>query len=580
MKFIVIALVYFTSVLSLYAATFNISATVDRTSLSTSDVLNLTVTLTSSQASLPAFTIPNLADFNILATGSSQRFSFVNGATQNSISHNYVLGPRATGTFSIPSFSISVGGETFSTEPIQIEVAEGAPAPARPQAPARPGAPQGAAAQEGNVFVKAFTDRQTVYVSEPLLFTFQLFTGLNLVSSPTYQAPDFAGFLVDRVEQNSFEQTINGRRFFVSEIQTLLFPQTDGNITIPSANLNASIPDLTSTGTGFFGLLRPSRNVMFKTDPIVINVLPLPKSAQMAGEFTITARTTTDNYQTGEPFNLITTITGSGNVRAMTAPTITASENLRLYQTSSRIIPATSIVNRRASREFTTLIMATEPGEAFIRIEPISYFNTNTRTMRELSAQEFNFTVTGLPLTPAQDAHIGQEMPTAFITPEGTFKINLNYLTKAWGFLKHNLIWFALAGALLVTFKAHSVYIKRLNKDTIKLKSKSAYRRSKKYFQKAKKAKDTKGFYEAMYKGCLEYFASAFKQSAEGLTTYQIKNKMIETRQSPELISAIEDILNECQAMLYSNAKIDLTQSIATRDFYDKTFTLLNKLDI
>ena len=110
------------------------------------------------------------------------------------------------------------------------------------------------------------------------------------------------------------------------------------------------------------------------------------------------------------------------------------------------------------------------------------------------------------------------------------------------------------------------------------MKNKKAYKQAKKYFQQAKKSKISKDFYEFMYKGILEYFASVLGKSADGLTAYQIRKDLEERNVAPELIKQIEDIIDECSIMLYSQGATSSTMNLS--DFYNKAFDVLKKCNL
>ena len=121
-------------------------------------------------------------------------------------------------------------------------------------------------------------------------------------------------------------------------------------------------------------------------------------------------------------------------------------------------------------------------------------------------------------------------------------------------------------------------YIEFVNKDQQKLKNKKAYKKSKKYFQKAKKTKNATEFYECMYKGLLEYFASVVGQSADGLTAYKIRKELEQKSVNPDLIKQIEEIIDDCSIVLYSQNTTASETNL--KEFYNKTFDILKQLDI
>ena len=131
---------------------------------------------------------------------------------------------------------------------------------------------------------------------------------------------------------------------------------------------------------------------------------------------------------------------------------------------------------------------------------------------------------------------------------------------------------------LLIIIKLIAKYFEYVNKDQQKLKNKKAYRKAKKYFQKAKKTKQNNEFYEFMYKGILAYFASVLGKSADGLTAYKIRKELEEKSVDGALIKQIEEIIDECSVILYSQSSLSSASDL--NEFYNKTFDVLKKLDL
>jgi len=157
--------------------------------------------------------------------------------------------------------------------------------------------------------------------------------------------------------------------------------------------------------------------------------------------------------------------------------------------------------------------------------------------------------------------------------------MDLSFLFKIYAIVTSAMFW-KIVGLLVLLYliiKLLLRYRAYLNKDQQKLKNKKAYRKSKKYFQKAKKAKNTKDFYENMYKGLLEYFASVLGQSAEGLTSYKIGMGLKDKNIDDNLITEVDGILEECTMFLYAKQSDNLTKQDYNK-FYNKTFDILKKM--
>ena len=157
--------------------------------------------------------------------------------------------------------------------------------------------------------------------------------------------------------------------------------------------------------------------------------------------------------------------------------------------------------------------------------------------------------------------------------------MDLSFLLKIYAIVISATFW-KIVGLLVLLYIIIKLFLKYkayINKDQQKLKNKKAYKKSKKYFQKAKKAKTTKLFYENMYKGLLEYFASVLGQSAEGLTSYKIGMGLKEKNIDDNLITEVDNVLEECTMFLYAKQSDNLTRQDFNK-FYNKTFDILKKM--
>jgi hypothetical protein len=120
------------------------TASVDKTTLSLDDQLTLTLTVEGQMRSVPEPRLPSLEGFQVYSSGRSQQFSLVNGQFSASVAFNYILQPTAVGKHTIGSAEITLDGQTYRTQPIEVEVLEGrVPTPTPPeQAPAAGAPPQ------------------------------------------------------------------------------------------------------------------------------------------------------------------------------------------------------------------------------------------------------------------------------------------------------------------------------------------------------------------------------------------------------------------------------------------------------
>ncbi|MDD3922125.1 MAG: BatD family protein [Endomicrobiaceae bacterium] len=587
-KFIYVAVICFICSVFSYADNIQMKSSVSSTSVPLNEAFQLTISISGDSRSLPDFSAPTLKDFNTYASSQSKNFSIINGKISNAVNYVYTLGPKKIGEYEIPSFKLTYNGETYETQPIKITIepaknvnsvsVQNTQVPQYKQSPSQVYNFDTSKA----VFVQANVDKKTAYVNEKITYTFAFYTSVNLLSNPSYQAPNFTGFFNGQTSQNNYRTKINGRDYIVTEVSTELFPQQEGLITIGSSVIQVSIEDFAKAQDDFFSsFFRRSKNVELSTDKININVLKVPENIDMVGNFDINVNVDNKQKKENEPFDLKIVVSGNGNIKTIQEPEIVLSDNLKKYETSEKILVND---NKETGKEFTTLIMPLNSGEGEIRILSGKYFDPKIKQIKNLKTKIIKVNV----LEDSANKEYKQELSTG-VVDQTDFKnlqqqipqnINLSFIFKVYAFFKKPILWILLGIILfiMICIKIFLRYKKYINKDQQKLKNKKAYKKSKKYFQKAKKTKNNKEFYLLMYKGLLEYFASVLAKSADGLTAYKIRKDLEEKNIDIELINSIEGILEECTTVLYSQAKHN--DSLKFEEFYDKTFEILKKLDI
>ncbi len=591
-KIYLLALVMcFVSAVYATADNLQMEASVNRTTVPLNGTIQLTVSITADSKSLPDYGVPQLNDFNIFSTSQSKSISIINGKVKNTVYYVYTLGPKKIGTFTIPAFTLDYKDQKYQTNPIDITVEKAQTVSSIDNSDIQDG-------QSGQnkhdvskqiynydtskaVFVEAKTDKQTAYINEKIIYTFSFFTSVNLMSNPNYRAPDFAGFFNGKTTQRNYRTQIKGRDYVVSEVATELFPQKEGTVTIGKATVQVSIEDFNKMQDDFFAsFFRSARNVDLATDEIKIKVLKVPENIELVGNFKISADIDNKQKRVDEPFDLKITISGSGNVKTIKEPQIVLSDNLKKYETSEKMLKNGE---EETGKEFSTLIMPLEKGDGEIKILPVKYFDIDTKQIKNIPEKRIKINISegtfkkDISLNSTnQNTQTLQNMQQ----PQIPQNVDLSFIFKIYDFLQKKTVWIAVAVLLgiIILIKLFLKYQKYINKDRQKLKNKKAYSRSKKYFQKAKKAKISKDFYLLMYKGMLEYFASVLGESADGLTTYTIKLDLQERNIDNELIKEIENILEECSVYLYSQSQN--TDQTNFKNFYNKAFDVLKKLDI
>jgi hypothetical protein len=355
------------------------AASVDRTTLTTGDELVLQLTLEGvfSNAGQPRF--PALDGFTVTSSGQSSRFSIANGVTSSQVVYTYRLRPTRAGTLTIPSISIQVGQQSYQTDPITVEVTQGAaPRAAVPtsQPPVNGSAPGELAGQD--VYVEADVDDPAPVAGQQIVYRFRLYQAIQLFSQPHLDWPDAAGFLsYDLSPNNQYTQDVAGRQYLVTEVRRALFPTTQGETTIPPATL--TIPG------DFF-----NREVNLQTQAVTVDVRPLPDGAPdgfggAVGQFEIESWVEPAETRVDEPVTLLVRVSGLGNAATLPDPVAgleQALDDWRIYDPQVTTDVSQEGERIRGERLFERPLVPRREGDLGIPALTFVYFDPETGAYR------------------------------------------------------------------------------------------------------------------------------------------------------------------------------------------------------
>ena len=384
------------------AADFQISASLDKNQIALNEQAVLSLTISGNGTHLPQPQLPGSADFQIYNAGSSQNFTWINGKAQASVTYNYVLTPLKEGHFTIPPIRMQMQGQSADTAPLTLDVVKGdasaVQATARPEGEGRP-ATHGPAA----VFITGTVDRTSVYVGEPIIFSFRFYNRVTLLRQPAYQPPEMTGFWAeDLPPQRNFQTTVKGIPYNVTEVRTALFPTAPGKAHVGAAALTVS---LESFGTDPFGndffsqFFGRGEEKTLRTEPIAVAVkaLPEPKPADFkgaVGDYALKAEVDKDKTTVGQPITLTLTVSGKGNIKSLPDIALPTLVNFRTFDANA----ATTIEKKEGevggSKVFKTVLIPTASGDTTIPAISYSYFDPGSRAYRTARSQPLTVHVT------------------------------------------------------------------------------------------------------------------------------------------------------------------------------------------
>jgi len=556
--------------------------------------INLTISLSGSVRSLPKPVLPDLSDFEVYSSGTSSNLSIGIGSLVNQNTYNYVLVPRKTGTITIQPAVIQYQGKTYSTDPIKIEVTQTtmqSPSPQKPPAKAHPPA-EAKAGQD--FFVEQSVDNSHPYVGQQVVLTFRFYQAQNLFQQPSLKWPNYSGFWVEDLPPNrTYNTTVNGKIYRVTEIKRALFPATAGRHVIEPAEL--VIP---ADAFGFFdsffddpfnmfGRRRRTvqRDQVLRTSSLVLEVRQLPENGKPAdfsgvvGSYSLNVSKDRDSVVVDQPITLRASISGTGNIKKLPQLDLKQPENFRLYDSGSSDNISKSDYSISGSKKFEWVLIPTAPGDYKLPDISFSYFDPQLGKYVTITRGAGTVKV-------GRSAAISENPFAMAKNIIGTEKSGLNYIVtdlkeaKPGRPLYENSYFWFLQGVPVVWLIGLAFYAarkKRLENDKAFARLAYASKAARKALKSARESmNDPERFFSNIYAGIVGFIADKLNVSAAGLTTQVMRKLLTDTGKCDDLIEDLERLVNICDSARYSPVKPDGQQM---QEIYKSAESLLSRLD-
>ena len=377
-----------------------VTVEVSSTDITTNDILTLTVVIHDQ----PNVYLPSLPTINgLMPIGSARSFTsaYSEGSLKRRAEFRYTFRPIRAGDVEIGPISVRLQTATHVTEPIQITVAQGAlPVPLSPPSQGGGALPRLDSLVGQDYFSKAEVDNAAPYIGEQITHTFSFYS-TDATRRPTYAAPDFAGFWnAGELPETDGAQNESGRLYYVTEIDTILFPALAGNARIEPGSMTVF--------TGFFG----SGRAQFPSETVSVFVKPLPPGepptfAGAVGEYQIQARVDRDDVQLGDPVNMSVLVSGAGNFQHLPDPIWRDAPGWRAYEGAAETrseIDGEGVV--RGAKIYQRTLIPEASGELTIPPVEFSYFNPDLEEYVTVSTNSIHVKVAPIE-GGAADAAIG-----------------------------------------------------------------------------------------------------------------------------------------------------------------------------
>ena len=337
-----------------YGQDIEVRATVNETTIGTQEQLIFSVEVAGAGFSGVETPSPPEAEGLALlqSTPSVHRnMTFTNGALEQSVTFRWSYRPLQEGPARLLATSVTVDGETWETQPLEIVVVDQAQRPQQPQPQASnwpfgapsPTWPQGggennapAALEPNDLFIRAVPSTTTAHQNEQIVVEYLLYfrDGIQLRHSRLAGSWDAEGFWREEFEidtrplpENVVE---NGLLYHTIPVKRVaIFPTRPGALTVDALEVESEVHLASGTRSSPFDRLFSLRGqfqpVEIASEPIDLRITPLPEGAPPAfsgavGVWNVTASVSRTDVEVGEPLHIVVTIQGTGNVATLDEP--------------------------------------------------------------------------------------------------------------------------------------------------------------------------------------------------------------------------------------------------------------------
>lgn len=358
----------------------------------------------------PSLTIDG---FDVRYLGPSTQISIVNLTVNSSVQHRYSLQPLREGHFTLGPFAVDYEGKSYRTASVSVDVLGSG----QPQAQAPPAqAPQGQAPPAGHggaapprasaprtLRLDVSVPQPEVYLHQRLPLDVTLYVGAVRVADVQYPVLTADGLSVEKFpEPSRRQQVIDGETYQVLHFQSTVVPLRTGTLTIGPASMHMNV---LSRRRGAFGddpffqqflqgdPFAERRPVDIRSDPVTLNVSPLPEEEKPAGfsgavgTFTLQVSAGPTDVTAGDPVTLRMELHGNGNLAEASAPELSNADGFRTYDTRAAKPADGSPAGTAAAKSFEQVLIPNDASVSAIPPVRFSYFDPEERRYHTVQSQ-------------------------------------------------------------------------------------------------------------------------------------------------------------------------------------------------
>lgn len=551
-------------------------------------------------------TPPKFEGFQVLSgpnRSSSSSVSIVNGEMQQTFSlrFTYILRAGKQGTYSIQPAVVKYKNKEHASNALSIDVivARSSSSGNKPGSQEQAENKQTKAKEGKEQYVRILTSKTNVYRGEPIAITLKLYTQLRLNDLSNLELPTFDGFMVQEIETPPLRQlkreAINGELYGTGILKKyLLFPQKAGKLRISPYKIDV-IYSKPSEGSGsvfddFFGTYDRYKQTLTSNSP-VIRVKDLPPNAPSnfsggVGSFKFTGTIDKLSGETNEALTFKLRVSGSGNLKIITAPKIDFPPDFEVYDPKVTLNVKNTDSGTIGTKIFEYVLIPRFPGNYTIPEVRFYYFNVEKEKYETLATVPFKLEISKSEddTTVAITSNFAKE-DVKFIGKDIRFiKTDSGNLREVDEFILNDTLYWVLYALGLLMFLLILV-IRRKKQQELANVQLARNRRANKYARKRLKhagahLKDgnKEAYYEELAKALWGYLSDKLSIPMAHLSSDSAREALKSREVPQESIDQILELIETCEYARYAPQSDDSQMDKRYRQAIEVVSNLQNKL--
>lgn len=362
-----------------------LTASLDRDTLNLGETASLSLTVDGGEPEADP-TPGNIPNLQIAFVGPTRQFSFANGQTSSSVTYNFRVVPRQTGDYTIPAVSVRVGGQTLTSQPIQLKVL-------------KPSAPPPDSVNSGNqlAFMRLLLPKKEFYSGETFVAQIQLFlhSRVRNIGNVQFAAPE--GLNLGKIGQGQRRQTqIGGTIYTVIPLSAAFTAIKAG--TFQTALTGTAVLEVAPANRRRDPFMDPfdffgggeQQQASLASETETIHLLPLPQEgkpptyAGAVGSYNMSVTAGPTNVTAGDPITVKIQISGRGSLDNISLPDQSGWDQFQRFPMTSKV-ETTDQLGIQGAKTFEQVV---SPKGAEVKALPpvgFSFFDPDQKQYRTLT---------------------------------------------------------------------------------------------------------------------------------------------------------------------------------------------------